>query len=167
MGPWLDSTGTSSQITFFSPVDQTNCRWFSYYILSQTHHTIIFWNKTHKHVIIIALYIDNYRYIPWTPLIVYLYSVNPKYQKSIKPWSLRWVKPTSPKGWSSFQEEPKLFPPPEDSWQGLGWCRRVYGWWIYMDLYGFMDLYQHKILGFIYSIYEILGIYVDWYHIVT
>jgi hypothetical protein len=33
--------------------------------------------------------------------------------------------------------------------------------WIYMDLYGLMDSYQDKILGFIYSIYEILGIYVD------
>ena len=32
--------------------------------------------------------------------------------------------------------------------------------WIYMDLYGFMDLYQHKYWD-LYIPYEILGIYVD------
>ena len=135
---------------------------FSYDLLSQTNKTPSFlWKKTHNHVIMIALYIDilyiyyiyrdNYRYIPWTALIIYLYSVKPKYQKSMKPWSLRWLKPTSL--WLvKFSRGTKTLPAPWRLMAGSRlmsesiWIVDLYGFiWIYMDLYGFirinMDLY--------------------------
>ena len=135
-----------------------------YTITNPSHHHFL--KKTHTYVIMIALYIDNYIYIyiPWTPLIIYLYSVKPKYQKSIEPWSFTLGETHQPKRLVKFSGGTKTLPAP---WRLMAGSRLMSeSIWIYMDWYGFLSTYNIGIY-ILYSIYEILGIYVDWYHIVT